>query len=292
MTWDTSSPADNSVVSAFPANERTQRTFVETIFGVDHISTAGATQGRHNQVTLPERTAPSPVSGYGRLYCTQEGTSTYLYFMDDTGVEIPVASPVGTVGQPLVLPVLDETPTPPAGTGMWYSRYFGDNDVPCICYIDSVNLVEIRYSSVEGQFNIELTEDSITAALLISLAYAEATQYRGAPVTLTVTDDGADRVVVCDLSLGQNYFLSLTENVDHWYFVNAPALRVPTIYVTIDNTGSYTISDWNFTGDVYVDPSWETDLSPPVSARTAYGIALQPGPTLEIYPRTIVAYNP
>jgi hypothetical protein len=85
--WDTSSPSDNGVVSAFPANERSQRAFVKDTVGADHDDSEGATKGRHLKVTLESLEGdPTPVAGYGIIFVKQNDAELPVpYFIDEDG---------------------------------------------------------------------------------------------------------------------------------------------------------------------------------------------------------------
>lgn len=87
MTWDTSKPGDSDIVSNYPANERALRAFLESIFGVDHMSVIGGTQGFHKAVRMLNQSTPVAIAGgviYPKVF---EGTSE-LYYMDSDGRDI------------------------------------------------------------------------------------------------------------------------------------------------------------------------------------------------------------
>ncbi len=78
---DETKPADDDIVSQFPAVERTFRDVIEDWLLVDHD-----TAGEHKQVTLPERASnPSAASDTGFLYTKDDGADTELYYRDDSG---------------------------------------------------------------------------------------------------------------------------------------------------------------------------------------------------------------
>lgn len=81
--WDTNSPGDSDVISQYPANERQQRSTVETIFGVDHHSENDASQGYHDRVTLPAVSRPASVSNGGRIWVEIFEGVPELYWRDD-----------------------------------------------------------------------------------------------------------------------------------------------------------------------------------------------------------------
>lgn len=84
--WSTSTPADNSLISQFPANERNSRSAVVTNFGIDHQSTDGSQVGFHKQVTLPERASdPSAVADVGFLYTKDVSGTTEVFYRDAAG---------------------------------------------------------------------------------------------------------------------------------------------------------------------------------------------------------------
>lgn len=58
--WDANSPADDDIVSAFPANERAARAAAKTAFGVDHHDEDDANQGYHEYLTMQDRDGAVP----------------------------------------------------------------------------------------------------------------------------------------------------------------------------------------------------------------------------------------
>ena len=84
--WNAGSPADNAVVSQFPANERAARAAVVTNFAIDHQGTDGAQVGFHKQVTLPERASdPTPATDVGHLYTKNVSGTTEVFYRDAAG---------------------------------------------------------------------------------------------------------------------------------------------------------------------------------------------------------------
>src|SRR5438034_1081011 len=70
FTTDKTNPADNAIVSQFPANERALRDNVDAWFQVDHN-----TSGQHKQITLVQLgSAPSaPGAGLTLLWADTDG---------------------------------------------------------------------------------------------------------------------------------------------------------------------------------------------------------------------------
>ncbi len=87
MSYDTSKPADTDIISAFPANERALRTFLETIMGIDHETATGSTQGFHKLVRMLTQTTPTAIAG-GILYAKTFESNAELYYMDSSGNDI------------------------------------------------------------------------------------------------------------------------------------------------------------------------------------------------------------
>ncbi len=78
---DESKPADDDIISQFPAVERTFRDIIEDWLLVDHD-----TDGEHKQVTMPERAGdPSAASGTGFAYTKDDGGDTEYFYRDDSG---------------------------------------------------------------------------------------------------------------------------------------------------------------------------------------------------------------
>jgi hypothetical protein len=79
---DEANPADDAIVSQFPANERGSRTDIVSILEVDHTEA----DGKHKKVTLPELAAdPSAVANTGFVYTKDDSADTELYYRDDSG---------------------------------------------------------------------------------------------------------------------------------------------------------------------------------------------------------------
>jgi hypothetical protein len=64
--WDVSKPADDDIISQYPANARARRAAVRTIFGVDHHDDDDADQGKHEVVTLLSE-SPDPTFAAGEV---------------------------------------------------------------------------------------------------------------------------------------------------------------------------------------------------------------------------------
>lgn len=176
-------------------------------------------------------------------------------------------------------------PSATANTGKLFALDAGG--ITELFYIDSSgNIIQFTEN---GQIKVELTSSIIEALQLIAEEEVEGSQFRGEPVTLVIDESGN---VDCDLQLGTNYYLLMDENVNTFSFSNAPELRIPNIIVSIENTGSFTITTFEFTaegGTVYVPAAYSGGLQPTASATTDYGLALFPGPggvgqRLSIYP--------
>ena len=87
MSYDVSNPGDSDVISAFPANERALRAFLELIMGVDHMATPGSTQGYHEVVRMLNDSTPVAIAG-GALYAKLFESNSELYYLDSSGREI------------------------------------------------------------------------------------------------------------------------------------------------------------------------------------------------------------
>lgn len=98
--WNAGAPADNAVISQFPANERAARAAVVTNFGVDHIDTDGATVGQHEKLTLPELAAdPSAVATTGFFYTKNVSGTTEAFYRDAAGNIVQVTTAGRVKGQ-------------------------------------------------------------------------------------------------------------------------------------------------------------------------------------------------
>lgn len=83
---DESKPADDDIVSQFPAVERLFRDIIESWLLVDH-----STDGEHTQVTLPERAGdPSNATDIGFLYTKDDSGDTELFYEDDDGAVVQI----------------------------------------------------------------------------------------------------------------------------------------------------------------------------------------------------------
>lgn len=100
--YDKLAPADNSFISAFPANERALRAFLETIMGINHVVTLGADQGKHHLINMMDVTDdPAPIAGQGQFYMKVTEFGTDLFYMTGEGTiinlvkgdEVPVTLP-------------------------------------------------------------------------------------------------------------------------------------------------------------------------------------------------------
>jgi len=91
MSFDTSKPADTDRISNYPANERTLRAFLETMWGVNHVNTPGATQGMHTLLQALNAETPSPIAG-GIFYAKEVSGVSEAFFMDSDGNEIQLTA--------------------------------------------------------------------------------------------------------------------------------------------------------------------------------------------------------
>lgn len=84
--WDSANPADNDIVSNFPANERAARAAAAANFGVEHHSTNDANVGKHTKVTLLEQSSdPAAADGEGKLYTKAVSGEAELFWRSSTG---------------------------------------------------------------------------------------------------------------------------------------------------------------------------------------------------------------
>lgn len=104
--WKTSTPADNGVISQFPADERAARANLVTNFGVDHHETNDSQVGFHEQITLIERGSdPSAVADIGFLYTKDVAGTTEVFYRDAAGniVQLTTAGRVRGQNKPVVV---------------------------------------------------------------------------------------------------------------------------------------------------------------------------------------------
>lgn len=92
--FDESSPADDDIVSQFPANERAARSAVKTNFGIEHHDTDDADIGKHLRVTFKDPLGSKPTIGAseGALYTKDVSSKAELFFEDEDGDEVQVTS--------------------------------------------------------------------------------------------------------------------------------------------------------------------------------------------------------
>jgi hypothetical protein len=90
--FDETSPADNSYISDFPANERAARTAKKGAFEVDHELTAGY----HNAIRLNEQAAnPDPPADVGALFTKDSGTQPELYYQEESAGDVVTITEAG-----------------------------------------------------------------------------------------------------------------------------------------------------------------------------------------------------
>lgn len=184
--------------------------------------------------------------------------------------------------------VAGTTPTPAAGTGIVYTKMV--DGIAELFYMDSEGQ-ELQFTS-DGQFNIDLGQSIIEVLQMLVTNYAEASQFRGEVVILEPNEDDD---VVMDLTLGQNYYLELDQNVNNLVMTNAPDGRTPNPILLIKNTGTFTITDVYYDGlvdAIYVPETFDINLNPIPNSYTSYGIAIYPGPFLLFYPVNMKLYVP
>lgn len=90
---DITTPADTSLISAFPLNERNNRITLEGIITNDHIEATGD----HDKVGLRQRTVgggdqPMADGTLGFLFCEDVAGITELFYQDDTPNPIQITS--------------------------------------------------------------------------------------------------------------------------------------------------------------------------------------------------------
>jgi hypothetical protein len=182
--------------------------------------------------------------------------------------------------------VAGTTPTPAAGTGIVYTRMI--DGIAELFYMDSIGQ-ELQFTS-NGQFNIDLADSIIQVLQMLVTEFVDATQFRGEVVILEPNDDDD---VIMDLTLGQNYYLELGQNVGSLIMTNAPDGRTPNPILVIKNTGSWIINDIYYDGlvsEIYVPTTFEENLNPEPNSIRTYGIAMYPGPALYFYPVDMQVY--
>jgi hypothetical protein len=182
--------------------------------------------------------------------------------------------------------VAGTTPTPVAGTGIVYTKMV--DGIAELFYMDSIGQ-ELQFTS-NGQFNIDLAQSIINVLQALVTQQVEGTQFRGEVVILEVNEDDD---VEMDLTLGQNYYLELNQNVGSLIMTNAPDGRTPNPILVIKNTGSWIINDIYYDGlvsEIYVPTTFEENLNPEPNSIRTYGIAMYPGPALYFYPVDMQVY--
>ncbi len=284
--FDTSSPGDTSIVSAFPANERAMRTFLSAAFSTDHDSTPGATQGRHNAVTLVERTAPTPVSGYGRLYCKNVSSKTWLMFMDDLGTEIPLAALSGVVGSPLLLPAQVGAPTAQgATTGIWYTKLV--SNVPCLFYYEPVNDVEIQFTTSTGEQNIDISETNLQPDTITALSTVFSPRFLNGSMEVEI-DAGN---VELDLSLASTFYLTGASGNFTVTITGFDPTEASEFSFIVSTTGAAAITSLAMTGvTIYRGDGTSGELGTlPTDGRTVFGCLFN-GDTLDVFRRDMVVH--
>lgn len=181
------------------------------------------------------------------------------------------------------------TPTPATGTGIVYTKMV--DGIAELFYMDSIGQ-ELQFTS-NGQFNIDIAASIIQVLQLIASEYVEATQFRGEVVILEIDINGD---VEMDLTLGQNYYLELNQNVGTFLITSAPDGKTPNPILVIKNTGAFAISNLYYDGipsasNVWVPITFDDGIEPPASSTMSYGIALYPGPILYMYPVEMKQYG-
>ncbi len=177
----------------------------------------------------------------------------------------------------VVLNVQSGNPAPIAGAGQFYTKSIGG--IAEVFYEDSTGQV-IQISS-NGGLNVDLGTATVQAQIFEAVEQVTGTQFRGDPITLAVVAGNVD----CDLSLGLNYELTLSENVTNFNFTNAPTVRLPNICIDIVNTGSFTIGNFVPQATYTISiPATAAGIAPAFNARTSYGLSLMPNKHLNIFP--------
>lgn len=155
--------------------------------------------------------------------------------------------------------------------------------------------------SIEGDVNFEeiTTEilNAVTANIeelvtnfLNSLGIVSGTQFQGEAITLEIV--GGE--VICDLSLGSAYYLELDQNITAIKFTNMPTIRLPTLQIDIENTGSFTVGSFE-----PVEMGWRINIpetvtaaQPAANTTTCYGLAIMPNNTLDMFPVPMKQVHP
>lgn len=84
--WDVSNPADNAVISQYPANARAARAAVRTNFSTDHEEAVGDTIGMHKLVRLLDRSSdPASAAGRGVVYTKMVSGRSELFYRASDG---------------------------------------------------------------------------------------------------------------------------------------------------------------------------------------------------------------
>ena len=92
---DAANPADDAIVSQFPANERASRTDIAALIEIDHTEA----DGKHKKVTLPELASdPANVADTGFLYTKDDSTDTELFYEDAAGNVVQVTEDGAMLG--------------------------------------------------------------------------------------------------------------------------------------------------------------------------------------------------
>jgi hypothetical protein len=277
--WDETNPGDSDFVSAFPQNERELRAFIKSVIGADHDDAIGATKGRHKQVTLEAKEDdPIPLAGYGIIYTKDVDGLVNAYYMDPEG-NASLFAGGGFSSGPVRLPVYADTFPTDLTHGFLTSRTFDGE--PELYWVDGEGR-ELRMS-FKGAMNVSFPEDALEFFAAFAELQMEASQFRGAVVIMEIVDG----VIECDLSMGLNYYVELTENATAFRFINAPELRIPNILVKIKNSGEFVIDVFEYQAEgglIEVPETFVGGLDPAFNKTTDYGVALFPGPLLSIYP--------
>ena len=160
---DVTQPQDNDVISAYPANERAQRSAQSTIFDVEHFDPDDADQGRHRQVSLKALgVAPGGLTGYGRMFTQDVDGITELFYLDDNGSTIQLTNDGNIKNAVVNMPVQSSDPAVPVNAGHLYTKEF--NGIPELFWQDELgNTVRFTF---KGELNIDLSETDIIVGSL------------------------------------------------------------------------------------------------------------------------------
>lgn len=176
---------------------------------------------------------------------------------------------------------LTERGSPPAdaaGVGKLFTMEVGG--ITEFFYLDSEgNSIQLTNA---GAINIDLESETVTAAIINAVEQVTGLQFRGEPVTLEIVGGNVEM----DVSIGQNFFLEMDQNITTFTFINYPEGRLPNLCLAIRNLGAYTITtfDVDTPGATVWIPDSVAALAPTASATTDYGIALYPNAEFHIYP--------